>query len=100
MSVGLNSMTYPTMGWLVLYSLSGACGEVFVMGIIKRYGALIAVTTTSIRKMLSIAISFVFFHKPYSMFHILGAILVFTGVFLQSHLKSQKRKRHHQSRMV
>mmetsp|Transcript_47311 Transcript_47311/g.102738 ORF Transcript_47311/g.102738 Transcript_47311/m.102738 type:complete len:121 (-) Transcript_47311:574-936(-) len=57
----------PHVLFLILaFSVSGYFGVSFVMTLVGRFGAVIAVTVTSCRKALTIFLSFVFFPKPFS----------------------------------
>jgi len=60
------------------------------MAVIKRFGALIAVITTSLRKMLTIILSFLIYPKPFSFAYAIGLILVFAGIGLESYIKNEQ----------
>jgi len=56
--------TYPQLLWMsVLFSITGVLGEIFVMVMVKQFGALLTVTVTSCRKMFTILFSFLLFPK-------------------------------------
>jgi len=76
--------------YIIAFSVIGCIGEQFVMAVIKRFGALIAVITTSLRKMLTIVLSFIIYPKPFSLAYALGLILVFAGIGLESYIKNEK----------
>ena len=77
------------MYWRILgFSVSGCIGEFFVITLIQRFGALVAVITTSLRKMASIVLSFVIFPKVFSMAYVLGTFMVFSGLSLEVYVKN------------
>ena len=59
---------------MIVFSLTGCIGEHFVMALIKRWGALIAVVVTSLRKLLTVVLSFVIFPKPLSFIFFCGMV--------------------------
>jgi drug/metabolite transporter (DMT)-like permease len=67
---------------LGMYSCVGVLGETFVITTIKRFGALAAVITTSVRKALTMILSFVIFSRPMTLKYASAACLVWTGVAL------------------
>ena len=78
---------------MVIYSIVGYVGESLVMGLILRFGALIAVMTTSFRKLLTILVSFMLFPKPWVLGHAVGVLMVFVGIFLNIFSKNEKKIR-------
>lgn len=62
------SFQYPiqTYGYAFLFSLSGYLGIQFVLTLVRTCGATLAVTVTTARKAVTIALSFVFFSKPFT----------------------------------
>mmetsp|Transcript_47305 Transcript_47305/g.102723 ORF Transcript_47305/g.102723 Transcript_47305/m.102723 type:complete len:217 (-) Transcript_47305:471-1121(-) len=75
----------PHVLFLILaFSVSGYFGVSFVMTLVGRFGAVIAVTVTSCRKALTIFLSFVFFPKPFSATYGVAVTVFFTGVALST----------------
>mmetsp|Transcript_47309 Transcript_47309/g.102733 ORF Transcript_47309/g.102733 Transcript_47309/m.102733 type:complete len:155 (-) Transcript_47309:471-935(-) len=87
----------PHVLFLILaFSVSGYFGVSFVMTLVGRFGAVIAVTVTSVphrplspfrsscRKALTIFLSFVFFPKPFSATYGVAVTVFFTGVALST----------------
>ena len=72
-----------------MFSIVGCFGELFVMSLVKEFGALLAVTVTSFRKMVSILGSFLIFPKPFTMVYLFGAIQIFFGIGLEIYLKNK-----------
>lgn len=59
---------YPieTYGYAFLFSITGYLGIQFVLTLVRTCGATLAATVTTARKAVTIALSFVFFSKPFS----------------------------------
>lgn len=59
---------YPiqTYGYAFLFSISGYLGIQFVLTLVRTCGATLAATVTTARKAVTIALSFIFFSKPFS----------------------------------
>lgn len=55
-----------TYGYAFLFSLTGYLGIQFVLTLVRTCGAPLAATVTTARKAVTIALSFVFFDKPFS----------------------------------
>ncbi|RMZ94283.1 adenosine 3 -phospho 5 -phosphosulfate transporter 2 isoform X2 [Brachionus plicatilis] len=53
--------------YILIYSAVGYFGVNVVLTLVKRFGALIAVTVTTCRKAITIVLSFILFAKPFSM---------------------------------
>eukprot|EP00455_Lapot_gusevi_P018733 TRINITY_DN2026_c0_g1_i4.p1 TRINITY_DN2026_c0_g1~~TRINITY_DN2026_c0_g1_i4.p1 ORF type:complete len:415 (+),score=93.50 TRINITY_DN2026_c0_g1_i4:56-1300(+) len=82
---------HPRVYLYILFMASVGCGgEFFVMALVKQFGALIAVTVTSSRKLMSIMVSFILFPKPFTMIYLLGTFQVFVGIGLEVYLKNTK----------
>jgi solute carrier family 35 (adenosine 3'-phospho 5'-phosphosulfate transporter), member B3 len=76
--------------YIAIFASVGCVGEFFVMEMVKCYGPLIAVTTTSLRKMFSICLSYVLFPKPVHISHVFGVLLVSIGIFLEVYSKNRE----------
>lgn len=55
-----------TYGYGFLFSISGYLGIQFVLTLVRTCGAPLAATVTTARKSVTIAISFIFFSKPFT----------------------------------
>lgn len=76
-------MEHPeAMTAVLAYCLCGVVGESFVMSLIKRFGALSAVISTSVRKAFTMVISFFLFARPWTSTYIFASMLVWAGVAL------------------
>ena len=56
--------------------LSNNTGEMCVLTVVKKFGALATVTLTSFRKFFTIALSFILFPKPFVFGYLQGAVLL------------------------
>ena len=65
-----------------IFSFVGYVGLLFVISMVKSYGALLAVTVTTFRKALSIIMSFFFFTKPFTIQYVWSGMIVFAGIML------------------
>ena len=90
--------THPsTLGAMFFFCLSGVIGENFVMVMVKSFGALVTVTTTSLRKALTIILSFVLFPKSVNSSYYIGISFVLVGMVLNVYVK-QTIDRHKQAK--
>ncbi|KAK9476458.1 UAA transporter [Lipomyces japonicus] len=78
---------------IILFSLCGAIGQVFIFYTLSRFGSLALVTITVTRKMMSMLLSVVWFHHRLSPGQWLGVFLVFGGVGAEAMLKYVEKKR-------
>lgn len=81
-----------TFAWSTLFGLSGYLGLQFVLLLVNHFGALLAVTVTTLRKSVTIVLSFLLFQKPFSVEYIWSGCLVVIGVLLSTYSKSQSNK--------
>jgi len=56
-----------TYGYALIYSITGYLGIQVVLTLVRTCGALAAATVTTARKAVTIALSFLFFTKPFTM---------------------------------
>nr|XP_040583305.1 adenosine 3'-phospho 5'-phosphosulfate transporter 2-like isoform X2 [Lepeophtheirus salmonis] len=70
-------------GSIFMFSLSGYIGIQIVFCFIRSFGAFTTVVITSLRKALTVALSFMIFGKPFSMGYVYSGIILFLGIFLQ-----------------
>ncbi|XP_072018030.1 adenosine 3'-phospho 5'-phosphosulfate transporter 2-like [Amphiura filiformis] len=84
---------YPleTYGYAVIFSITGYLGIMFVLSLIRLFGALLAVTVTTCRKAVTIILSFLFFTKPFTQQYIWSGILVLLGIFFNVYSKNQRK---------
>ena len=68
-----------TAGPIFLFSVCGYLGVNVVLELVQTFGALTTVTVTTLRKAVSMIVSFVFFPKPFSMGYIWGGVIILGG---------------------
>lgn len=72
--------SYLTAG---LFSLSGYLGVGVVLTLVRSCGAFAAVTVTTARKAVTVLLSFLLFHKPWTWQYLWAGVLVIAGIYLQ-----------------
>lgn len=77
-----------TYVYAVFFSLSGYLGIIFVLAMIRQFGALITVTVTTTRKTVTMILSFLLFTKPFTMQYLWSGLLVIFGIFLNVYSKN------------
>jgi len=71
-----------TYGYALMFSLTGYLGIQAVLLLVKLSGAFVAVTVTTMRKALTITLSFIFFSKPFAFQYLWAGLLVLIGIYL------------------
>ncbi|XP_065362393.1 adenosine 3'-phospho 5'-phosphosulfate transporter 2 [Calliphora vicina] len=79
-----------SFGYGFFFSLSGYLGIHFVLALVKSSGAPVAATVTTARKAVTIAISFVFFSKPFTIQYLWSGLVVVFGIYLNVYSKKHK----------
>ncbi|XP_054734085.1 adenosine 3'-phospho 5'-phosphosulfate transporter 2 [Anastrepha obliqua] len=79
-----------TFGYGFLFSLSGYLGIQFVLALVRSCGAPVAATVTTARKAVTIALSFVFFSKPFTWQYLWSGLVVVLGIYLNVYSKKHK----------
>ncbi|KAI6244174.1 UAA transporter domain containing protein [Aphelenchoides fujianensis] len=80
-----------TYGKAFLFSLLGYLGINIVLTLVRAYGALIAVTVTTMRKGVTIVLSFIFFSKPFSVDYLWAALVVLFAIYLNVYSKQKPK---------
>lgn len=78
------------ISWTAMSASLGYSSVVFVLLLIKRFGATNAEIVKSCRKVFSIIISFVAFNKTVGYLHVIGGLLFTLSVALGVHIKTMK----------
>ncbi|KAJ1509641.1 UDP-galactose transporter [Coelomomyces lativittatus] len=78
---------------LVLFSLCGAMGQVFIFHTLSRFGSVSLVTLTVTRKMMSILISVFLYHHPLNRAQWGSVLVVFFGIAIEAYGKSPVSKK-------
>lgn len=68
------------------------CGVLCFVAIIKRFGGVRAVTVTTIRKILSVVMSFIIFPKPWGPKHGYGLLLFVGALYINVQVMKSKGK--------
>lgn len=103
-----------TYGYALIFSTFGFVGVSVVLSLVRTSGAFLAVTVTTVRKTITIALSFVLFTKPFTMNYLLGGSIVFLAVYINVYnknrlqlnealiacLKRLKRKKHYEEQLL
>ena len=76
--------------YILIFCTFGVIGENFIMVMVKVFGALTTVTTTSVRKAITIIFSFIIFPKPINSVYICGVVFVFFGIGMNIVIKQQQ----------
>eukprot|EP00996_Jenningsia_fusiforme_P000967 NODE_1881_length_1370_cov_32.289175_g1702_i0.p1 GENE.NODE_1881_length_1370_cov_32.289175_g1702_i0~~NODE_1881_length_1370_cov_32.289175_g1702_i0.p1 ORF type:complete len:352 (-),score=53.96 NODE_1881_length_1370_cov_32.289175_g1702_i0:223-1278(-) len=79
------------LGRIVMFGLAGVSGEYFIMLLTRLFGALSCVLTTSIRKAMTIYLSFLLFPKPYNHLYLVASICIFAGIGLNTWGKNRQQ---------
>lgn len=74
---------------IFLFSFSGYIGLQFVLAIVRLFSAYLAITITTLRKAISIIISFLFFPNTFVMQYIWSGFIVTCGIILNTFAKSK-----------
>ena len=77
---------------MLAFAVSGWAGENFVMRLVQRFGTVVTVTTTSVRKAFTIALSFLIYPKPFGWGYVIGFGLIGLGIFLGVSAKQPKSR--------
>ena len=77
---------------IAIMSICNAVGQSFIYYTIKTFGPLVFVTITTIRQLISIAVSFVLFSHPISSGQLLGITTVFSTVALSIRRKVVEKR--------
>ena len=78
--------------WIISFAMVGVVGENFIMVLVKQFGAVVTVTTTTVRKGLSLVLSFVLFPKVFRWGYLIGGMVMVAGIVLNVLVKNPKAK--------
>ncbi|CAJ0580622.1 unnamed protein product, partial [Mesorhabditis spiculigera] len=80
---------YETYGYGIIFGLLGYLGVNVVLTLIKVSGALVAVTVTTLRKALTIMLSFILFAKPFTADYIWAGMVILLAIYLNLYSKNK-----------
>ncbi|XP_030767453.1 adenosine 3'-phospho 5'-phosphosulfate transporter 2 [Sitophilus oryzae] len=78
---------YITYGYAFIFSVTGYLGIQVVLTLVRTTGAFAAVTVTTMRKAVTIIISFIFFSKPFTMQYFWSGCVVVFGIYINLYSK-------------
>ncbi|TKR64026.1 hypothetical protein L596_024623 [Steinernema carpocapsae] len=78
-----------TYGYACIFSLLGYLGVNVVLTLVRTTGALTAVTVTTLRKAVTIALSFILFSKPFVVSYAIGGTIVLFGIYINLYSKNR-----------
>lgn len=81
--------------YLLYYSFFLTVGQAFLYQFLEKYGPLTLSNITSVRKILSIAVSIIVFNKPVSLLKIISLVLGTSVILWEIVEKQAKSKAHH-----
>ncbi|KAK6012289.1 UAA transporter family protein [Ostertagia ostertagi] len=74
---------YKTYGYALIFAIFGYLGVNVVLTLIKVCGALVAVTVTTLRKALTITLSFILFSKPFTVEYVWAGLVILLAIYLE-----------------
>ncbi|CAJ0942042.1 unnamed protein product, partial [Mesorhabditis belari] len=80
---------YETYGYGLIFGLLGYLGVNVVLTLVKVSGALVAVTVTTFRKALTIALSFLLFSKPFTLDYLWAGVIILLAIYLNLYSKNK-----------
>ena len=81
------------IGWMLVSEIFGYLSISCVVNAIQRYGATSTEVVKTVRKALTVGLSYAAFHKPFGRMHIVGAVLVVLGSAWSTYLVQQRQLR-------
>jgi solute carrier family 35 (adenosine 3'-phospho 5'-phosphosulfate transporter), member B3 len=78
--------------YMVVYTFIAYIAISVHMTVVKRFGGVVAVLVATMRKAMTLVLSFLIFPKKFSWFYVFGAILVLGGLTVSSLAKMEERK--------
>lgn len=78
--------------YLACFAFLGSIGVQFIYLIMKSFGSLVTVTVTSLRKAMTVCLSFILFpNKRFTILHFLSILSIFLGLFVNFAAKQRKK---------
>ncbi|XP_066155080.1 adenosine 3'-phospho 5'-phosphosulfate transporter 2 [Euwallacea fornicatus] len=78
---------YTFYGYAFIFSVTGYLGIQVVLTLVRTTGAFAAVTVTTMRKAVTIIISFMFFSKPFTLQYLWSGCIVVLGIYINVYSK-------------
>jgi adenosine 3'-phospho 5'-phosphosulfate transporter B3 len=87
------AVTNPRLaGYLTLIGVSLSTAVFAYTRLIKEAGSVVAVGVATLRKVVTVVLSYIFFPKRFSRLHFLSSLLVLSGILLSSYAKQKKTR--------
>ena len=81
---------------VMLFSVAGATGQLFIFETLEKFGSLTLVTITVTRKLFTMLLSLVVFNHRLTSGQWTGVTTVFAGIGIEAYVKRQDAKRKHE----
>lgn len=86
-----HAMLHPeVVTWTASFSVLGYCSSIFILVLIKHFGATEAEIVKSCRKVFTILLSFALVAKPISSMHVVGGLIFLLSIFISVYVKSNR----------
>uniref|UniRef100_A0A914YT37 Adenosine 3'-phospho 5'-phosphosulfate transporter 2 n=1 Tax=Panagrolaimus superbus TaxID=310955 RepID=A0A914YT37_9BILA len=82
---------WKTYGYSVIFSILGFAGVNVVLTLVRITGALMAVTVTTMRKAVTIIVSFILFSKPFTMTYVWAGLIVLSAIYVNLYSKNKSK---------
>ncbi|KHN79674.1 Adenosine 3'-phospho 5'-phosphosulfate transporter 2 [Toxocara canis] len=83
--------SWRTYGYAILFGTLGYLGVNMVLSLIRTSGALLTVTVTTVRKAITIILSFLLFAKPFTITYLWGGLIVLFSIYLNLYNKNRSK---------
>ena len=80
-----------TYGYAIIFSVLGFAGVNVVLTLVRTTGALTAVTVTTMRKAITIIVSFIFFSKPFTITYLWAGLVVLAAIYVNLYNKNKAK---------
>jgi len=85
-----NADSIPFFLLVIGFGIVGMIGENFILTLMAKHGVVVLLTTTTVRKVFTILLSFWFFTKPFTYIYLIGGVFTMYGILLSIYRKSPK----------
>lgn len=74
-----------------MFGTVGYLGVNVVLSLVRTSGALLAVTVTTVRKAITIILSFILFAKPFTIIYVWGGLIILLAIYLNLYNKNRSK---------
>uniref|UniRef100_A0A915BNM6 Adenosine 3'-phospho 5'-phosphosulfate transporter 2 n=2 Tax=Parascaris univalens TaxID=6257 RepID=A0A915BNM6_PARUN len=82
---------WKTYGYTIVFGTVGYLGVNLVLSLVRTSGALLAVTVTTVRKAITIILSFILFAKPFTIIYLWGGLIIVLAICLNVYNKNRSK---------